>query len=69
MKDIKIQQIEYKKMFYDKVSDENKKILDTFVKEKYNFFKSIKKVFYPQKLRRKIVDDIMIRILFIFGIL
>lgn len=69
MKDIKIQQLEYKKMFYDKMSEENKAFLDTFVQEKYNFFKALKKAFYPQKLRRKLVDDLMVRILFIFGIL
>ncbi len=69
MKDIKAQQIEYKKMFYNKLPDENKKLLDIFVQEKYNFFKAIRKVFYPQKLRRKLIDDIMIRILFLLGVL
>ena len=69
MQDIKTQQLEYKKMFYNKLPDENKKILDIFVQEKYNFFKAIRKAFYPQKLRRKLVDDIMVRILFLFGIL
>ena len=69
MKNIKIQQLEYKKMFYEKMTDENKMLLDTFVQEKYNFFKAIKKAFYPHKLRRKTIDDIMVRILFIFGIL
>lgn len=69
MKDIKAQQIEYKKKFYDKLSSENQKILDIFVQEKYNFFKAIHKTFYPQKLRRKLIDDIMVRILFLFGIL
>lgn len=69
MKDIKMQQREYKKMFYDKLSSENQKILDIFVQEKYNFFKALRKAFYPQKLRRKLMDEIMIRILFLFGIL
>lgn len=69
IKDIRKQQIEYKKMFYDRLSYENQKILDIFVQEKYNFFKAIRKTFYPQKLRRKLVDDFMIRILFLFGIL
>lgn len=69
MKDIKMQQREYKKMFYDKLSKENQKTLDIFVQEKYFFFKALRKVFYPQKLRRKIIDDIMIRVLFIVGVL
>ncbi len=69
MRDIKKQQIAYKKMFYHELSDENKKILDIFVSEKYNFFKALKKAFYPQKLRRKWIDDMMIRALFIVGVL
>lgn len=69
MKDIKAQQMEYKKMFYHKLPDENKKLLDIFVQEKYNFFKAIRKIGYPQKLRRKLIDDIMIRILFLLGVL
>ena len=69
MKDIKRQQSEYKKMFYDKLSFENQKILDCFVTEKYHFLKAIKKAFYPHKLRRKWKDDIMIRVLLIMGIL
>ena len=69
MKDIKIQQQEYKKMFYDRLPEENQRILDIFVQEKYNFFKSLKKAFYPHKIRRKLIDDLMIRILFVFGIL
>lgn len=69
MKDIKMQQREYKKMFYDKLSKENQKLLDIFVQEKYNFIKALRKAFYPQKLRRKLIDDMMIRILFLFGVL
>lgn len=69
MKDIKTQQLEYKRLFYNKLSNENKEILDLFVQEKYNFFKAIKKAFYPKQIRRKIVDDIMIRVLFIVGVL
>ncbi len=69
MKDIKIQQLAYKKMFYEKVSDENKAILDTLVFEKYSLGKVIKKVFYPHRLRRKLTDEILIRILFLVGIL
>lgn len=69
MKNIRAQQLEYKNRFYDKMSTENQKILDIFVQEKYNFLKAMQKAFYPHKLRRKLMDDIMVRILFIFGIL
>lgn len=66
---IRIQQLEFKKSFYNKISDENKKILDVFVQEKYNFFKALKKAFYPKKIRRKITADIAVRILFVLGVL
>lgn len=69
MKNIRAQQLEYKHRFYDKISNENQKILDIFVQEKYNFLKAIQKAFYPHKLRRKLIDDIMVRILFMLGIL
>lgn len=69
MKNIRAQQLEYKHRFYDKMSTENQKILDIFVQEKYHFFKAMQKAFYPHKLRRKLTDDMMIRILFMFGIL
>ncbi len=69
MKDIRKQQTIFKNIFYDNLSDENKKILDTFEEEKYNFFKALKKTFYPRKIRRKFVDDLSLRILFLLGIL
>ncbi len=69
MKDIRKQQTIFKNVFYDNLSDENKKILDTFEEEKYNFFKALKKTFYPRKIRRKFVDDLSLRILFLLGIL
>lgn len=69
LKDIKMQQLEYKKMFYDTLSSGNKEILDIFVHENYNFFKALKKAFYPHKLRRKLTDDIMVRVLFVLGVL
>ena len=67
--DIRVQQLEYKRLFYNKLSDENKKILDLFVQEKYNLFKAIRKAFYPERIRRKLIDDLMIRVLFIVGVL
>lgn len=69
MRDIRKQQTIFKNIFYDSLSEENKKILDTFEGEKYNFFKALKKTFYPKKIRRKLVDDLSLRILFLLGIL
>ena len=69
MKDIRTQQLEFKRLFYKKLSDENKEIMDLFVQDKYNFFKAIKKAFYPNSIRRKKSDDFMVRLLFIMGVL
>lgn len=69
MKDIKKQITIFKNTFYNELSNDNKKIIDTFEGEKYNFFKALKKAFYPKKIRRKIIDDLSIRILFLVGIL
>lgn len=69
MKDIRAQQTMFKNIFYKDLSEENRKIIDTFEGEKYNFFKALKKTFYPKKIRRKLIDDISVRILFLFGIL
>lgn len=69
IKDIKRQMINFKDIYYQELKEEDKKVLDLFSEEKYNFFKSIQKVFYPNKLRRRFVDDLMLRIIFLFGIL
>lgn len=69
IKDIKRQMINYKNTYYDELSDENKKVLDLFSKEKYNFFRAIRKTFYPKKLRSRLIDEIMLRVLFLIGVL
>ena len=61
--------INFKNTYYNKLSDENKKELDLFSEEKYNFLRALKKTFYPKKLRARFVDDFMLRILFLIGIL
>lgn len=69
MKDIKMQQKEYKRLFYNKVNPEYQEILDTFVQEKYTFKGAIKKATYKGSLRRSKAADIAVRIMFVFGIL
>lgn len=67
--DIRTQQKEFKNNFYNKLTEEDKKVLDIFVQEKYNFIKAVKKAFYPKKIRRKLTADIAVRVLFILGVL
>lgn len=65
-KNIREQINKYKNQFYAELKDNNKKIIDLF-SLKYNFIKSIKKLFYPKMFRQNVIDEIMCRILFIFG--
>ena len=65
LKEIKGQWIEYKSLFYDRLNEEDKKILDLFCDKK----RIMKKVFYPKKLRRKKLDDLSVRLLMLFRML
>ena len=69
MKDIKQQMINFKDYYYYQLSEENKKILDLFSKEKYSISNAIKKVFYPKRIRNNLIDDLMLRIIFLIGVL
>lgn len=64
---VKSQIIKYNEVFYDKLSEENKKILSLFTNEKYNFKIALKKVFYPKMFRQNIIDEIMLRFMFLIG--
>lgn len=69
MQDIKQQMINFKDYYYYELSDENKKIIDLFSNEDYSFLNALKKVFYKGRIRTNIIDDIMIRIIFLIGVL
>ena len=68
LKKFKIQILDYKNFFYNDLNDDNKKLLDLFT-EKYNFKNALKKTFYLKRFRRKLLDEIIVRILFLIGIL
>lgn len=67
LKQIKKQLQEYEKFYSNNLTEENKNLLKLFTNEKYNFLIALKKAFYPKRFRRKLVDEISVRILFIFG--
>lgn len=67
LKQIKKQLKEYEKFYSNNLSEENKKLLKLFTNEKYNFLTALKKAFYPKRFRKKLIDEISVRILFIFG--
>ena len=69
MKDIKQQMVNFRDIYYNELNEEQKEILDLFSNEKYNFFKALKKAFYPKRIRRTLADDLMLRAIFILGVL
>jgi len=67
-KKLKNQILDFKKLFYNDVSKDKQKLLNLFT-EKYNLKNAIKKFIYPKRFRRRLLDEIMVRILFLFGVL
>ena len=67
LKQIKKQLKEYENLYQDKLSSENQKLLKLFTKEKYSIITALKKTFYPKRFRRKFIDEVSVRILFLFG--
>lgn len=64
---VKDEIIEFEKLFGDKLSAKDRKLLSLFTNKKYSFVKSMKKVFYPKMFRQKLIDEIMIRFIFLIG--
>lgn len=67
LKQIKKQLQEFESFYYDELSEENKKLIRLFTNQRYNLFVAFKKAFYPHRFRRKFVDEISVRLLFVFG--
>lgn len=55
-----------KNVYYDLLDENDKKLIDLFADEKY-FPNVIKKVFFPKRLRRNMVDELGLRFLFLLG--
>lgn len=66
LKKIKEQWKEYEKFYYNELNEENKNLLKLFT-HKYNFFIALKKTFYPKRFRKKLIDEISVRLLFLIG--
>ena len=67
LKQKKKQLQEYEKLYSNELNEEDKKLLQLFTKNKYNFIIAIRKTFYPKRFRRRFIDEIAVRILFLFG--
>ena len=58
---------EYKFLYNDKLSEEDKKMLNIFTEDTFvNYFK---RIFYPHRLRLKLSEELALRILFLFKML
>lgn len=69
MKDIKQQMLNFKEFYYYQLLEEKRKALDLFANQEYTFKNAMKKAFYPKRLRNNFIDDIMLRVIFIMGVL
>lgn len=67
IKDTSNQIQEYSNMFSSRLSDEDRKILELFTKR--NFYTALRKVFYTKMFRHNLSDEIMLRGLFLMGVL
>ena len=64
---LKKQLIEFDKIYAKELKEEDKKLLELFTNEKFNFSNYIKKVFYSGRFKDNLKDEIMIRIMFIIN--
>ncbi|MBU5362212.1 glycosyltransferase family 2 protein [Enterococcus raffinosus] len=58
---------EFYEVFSEDLSLERKKELELFLPGKYKIRKTIKKIFYPNRLRYSLIDEIMLRFMFLLG--
>lgn len=66
-KNIRIMLAEYWQLYRDRLSEEDRKLLSLFVRRKYNLIAALRKAFYPRMFRQNIVDELMLRFLFLIG--
>lgn len=66
-RNIRIMLAEYWQVYRDRLSEEDRKLLSLFVRRRYNLIAALKKVFYPHMFRQNMVDELMLRFLFLIG--
>ncbi|WP_428218047.1 glycosyltransferase family 2 protein [Enterococcus avium] len=59
--------VEFFEVFEDELPDERKKELELFMPQKYSFRKVVKKIFYPYRLRYSVIDELLLRMMFLLG--
>lgn len=65
--EVKKQLKKYETLLGNKLNEQDRELLAMFTKPKYNFLVALRKVCYPKMFRQGIVDEIMLRGLFLIG--
>ena len=58
---------EYETYYKNSLSKKDQKLLSLFTKEGYHIGSTLKKVFYPHRFRQTIIDELMVRFIFLIG--
>ena len=69
MKDIKQQMINFREYYYHQLTPENKRIINLFSMNDYTMGLAFKKMFYPKRMRANLFDDLLLRFIFLMGVL
>lgn len=64
---IRKQLVEFSELYMKDMTDEDKKIMKLFSCEKYSFVCAVRKACYPIWFRQGIVEEMMVRVLFLIG--
>ena len=64
---IREQQYEFSNLYGQQLSAKDRKVMNLFIKQKYSFCTALKKCFYPVWFRQGIVEELMVRMLFLIG--
>lgn len=60
-------QKEFRELYNDRLSVEDQKVLALFGYEGYHVGKMLQKVFYPHMFRQRLIDELMLRVIFLIG--
>lgn len=64
---IRNQLLEFSEMYLEQLTADKKKVMQLFSYKRYSFFRAVKKAFYPVLFRQGMIEEIMVRILFLTG--
>lgn len=66
-KNIKKQIKRFDKIFHDELNKKDQLLINLFTEERYHITTALKKLFYPKMFRQNLLDEILIRFMFLIG--